>query len=255
MHIRINKSRRNTVTINEKEAKKEKMKKNKCSKAVLGAITAMALCMLASLPLVPPVFAANDNVLVDITPSSAAPQNTSTVAVTVRGVTDLGAGTLTVAYNPSVCTVTDVKAGDLSILSKNISVPGLLRISAMDTQGHTGDVTFAKPEIKAVGSSGDSTPLTLTVETLKTYGPPIGDIPAADIRVSSGTFSILTEPESTPAVTFAVTPTPIPTPTPTSLPTPVPSPTPKPSGFEHIFVIAGFISAAYLVLRIRTAQR
>jgi len=231
------------------------MKKNKCSNAALGAITAMALVIVASLPLVPPVVAANDNVLVDITPSRAAPQNTSTVVVTVCDVTDLGAGTLTVAYNPSVCTVTDVKAGDLSILSKNISVPGLVILSAMDTQGHTGDVTFAKLILKAVGSSGDSTPLTLTVETMKTYGPPISDIPAADIRVSSGTFSILTAPEATPAVTIAVTPTPTPKPSPTSLPTPVPSPTPKPSGFEHVFVIAGFISAAYLVLQIRTAQR
>ena len=151
----------------------------------------IAMAVLASV-LVLPVFDTNENVVAGITSLSVMPGDTATVPVMVYGVTDFGAGTLRVTYNPSVCTVTDVTVGDYAVVTKNISVPGLAILSAMDTEGHTGDVVFANLEIKAVGGCGDSTPLDITVETLKTYGPPIGTIPAADIRVSSGTFTILT---------------------------------------------------------------
>ena len=183
------------------------MKKNKRSKTVLAAI--MALSVLASV-LVLPVFADNENVIVGITSnpsiSGALPGDTATVPIIVYNVTDLGAGTLTVTYNSSVCTVTGVTNGDFPILSKNISVPGIVRISALDTSGHTSDVTFANLEIKAIGSCGETSPLNISVETLWTFGPPPASIPAADISVSNGTFTIsdtvepsVTNPSATPA--------------------------------------------------------
>lgn len=192
-----------------KDYGRKKMRKKKSSKVVL--VTIMAMTVLASLLVLPVlVFDTTENVVAGITSLSVMPGDTATVPVMVYGVTDLGAGTLRVTYNPSVCTVIDVTIGDYALVTKNISVPGLAIISAMDTRGHTGDVTFANLEIKAIGGCGESTPLDITVETLKTYGPPIGTIPAADISVRSGMFTILS-----------------------------PSPTPTPSGFEAILVIAG----------------
>ena len=174
------------------------MKKKKCSKAVLAAI--MAMSVLAS-ALVLPAYAANENVIIGITSgpaiSAAAPGDTATVPIIVYNVTDLGASTLTVTYNSSVCTVTDVTAGDFPMLSKNISVPGLMIISALDMSGHTGDVTFANLEIKAIGSCGETSPLNISVETLKTYTD-IQNIPAT---VSNGTFTILSGPTPSPTPT------------------------------------------------------
>jgi len=103
-------------------------------------------------PYTPP----NDNVTVGIPSSSAAPGDTVTVPITVHNVTDLGAGTLTVTYDPEVCAVTDVTAGDFYTVTKNITVPGIAILSTMGTQGHTGDVAFANLEIKAIGSCGET---------------------------------------------------------------------------------------------------
>jgi hypothetical protein len=164
------------------------MIKKGCSKTVLVVIVTVAV--LASL-LVLPVFSANENVVVSITSdpasSGAAPGNTATVPIVVYTVTDLGAGTLSVTYDPSVCTITDVTAADLPILSKNISVPGLALLSAMDTQGHTGDVSFANLELKAAGIYNETSPLDISIETFKTYTG-IQDIPAT---VNNGTFTIV----------------------------------------------------------------
>ena len=93
------------------------MRVNKANgnKAVLVAII-MAISVLA-LALVLPAYAANENVIVGITTdpaiSGAAPGDTATVPIIVYNVTDLGAGTISVSYNSSVCTVTDVTVGNL----------------------------------------------------------------------------------------------------------------------------------------------
>ncbi len=173
------------------------MKKKKSSKAVLAAIMAV----LAS-ALVLPAYAANENVTVGITSDpaiSGAPHgDTAAVPIIVYNVTDLGAGTLNVTYNSSVCAVTDVTVGDLSaMLSKNISVPGIVIISALDMSGHTGDVTLAYLEIKAIGTSGQTSPLNISGATLKTYTD-IQNIPAT---VSNGTFTILSGPTPSPSPT------------------------------------------------------
>lgn len=164
------------------------------NKAVLAAI--MAISVLASV--IVPVLAVNENVIVGITSdpsiSGAEPGDTATIPIIVYNVTDLGAGTLRVTYNSSVCNVTNVTAGDLPMLAKNISVAGLAIISAFDSgEGHTDEVTFASLEIEAIGSRGESSPLNITVEVLVTYGGygGGGEIPAANISVSNGTFTIL----------------------------------------------------------------
>ena len=273
----------------------KKMKGNKANgnKAVLAKIMAISVLTSAlTLVLVLPVFAANENVFVGITSgtsiSGAAPDDTATVPIIVYNVTGFAAGTLRVTYDSSLCNVTDVTVGDLSTVTKNINTPGLARISAFEIEaGHTGDVTFANLKIKATGSPGETSPLNITVETLGTYAGQ--GIPAANIRVSNGTFTILSRPTptpspspteppargsgdasyitptptSTPASTFTpiLTPpstpstTPTLTPSPSLTPSPGPSPTTTPiqkhwiPGFEAIFAIAGLLTVAYLVLR------
>ena len=220
------------------------MRGNKANgnKAVFAIIMAISVLGLA---LVLPVSAVNENVIVGITSDSgAAPGATVTVPIIVYDVTDLGAGTLRVTYDSSVCNVTDVTVGGLSTVTKNINTPGFVRISAFDpNNGHTGAVTFANLKIKATGSYAETSPLNITVDVLGTYGPPPKTIPDADISVSNGRFTILSEP------------------IPTSLPSPmedsdsddisdfVPTLTPTPPGFEAIFTIAGLLAVAYLVLR------
>ena len=255
------------------------MGKNKRSKVVLATI--MAISVLASV-LVLPAFAANENVIVGITSdptiSGAEPGVTATVPIIVSAVTDLGAGTLSITYNPSVCNVTDVTVGDLSTAVKNLGTPGLAIISVFDLGSeHTGDVTIANLKIKAIGSYGETSPLNITVTTLKTFGPPSATILAANISVSNGTFIVLGGPRPTPTTTpiyhgggggetpSIVTPTPTstpvssPSPYVTSSPTPTitqnpslsPSPTATTPGFEVAFAIAGLLAVAYLFMKQR----
>ena len=181
------------------------MKKNKRSKAILATIMAISVLVSA---LVLPVSAVNENVIVGIASdpaiSGAAPGATAIVPIIVYNVADLGAGTLRVTYNSSVCNVTNVTVGHLPIWAKNLSTPGLAIISVLDEDsGHTGDVTFANLEIEATGSCGETSPLDITVKTLYTYTPE--HIPAANISVSNGTFTALdvvepsvTNPSATP---------------------------------------------------------
>ena len=176
------------------------MKKNKRSKAVLTAI--MAISVLASV-LVLPAYAANENVTVGITSdpsiSGAPPGGTATeISIIVYNVTDLGAGTLTVTYNPSVCNVTDVSPGDLPVVTKDISIPGIANISTFDVIGHSGNVTFANLTITAIGNPGETSPLNITVVNLVTSG--LDFIDPDNISVSNGTFTILGEPTPVVAV-------------------------------------------------------
>ena len=148
---------------------------------------------------------ANENIIVGITSLSAAPGDTATVPIIVYNVTDLGAGTLRVTYDSSVCNVTNVTTGNLATVIKNIKTPGLANISVFDTEvGHTGDVIFANLTIEATGSCGETSPLNISVERLGTYDEG-AEIPAANISVSNGTFTILdivepsvTNPSATP---------------------------------------------------------
>ena len=167
------------------------MIKRACIKVVFAAL--MAMSMLAS-ALVLPVSAAGGDVVVGITSdptiSGAAPGGTAVVPIIVYNATDLAAGTLIVTYNSSVCNVTTVTAGEFFYTRGNTREPGIVILSAMNFSGHKGMVVFANLEIKAVGDYGETSPLNISVETLYNYGPPPERIPAANISVSNGTFTI-----------------------------------------------------------------
>ena len=154
--------------------------------------------------------AANENVIVGITSLSAAPGETATVPIIVDDGGDnmcLGSGIINVTYNPSVVNVTNVASGTgnaLTVQSWNAdNTAGWVIITSTDSsQAHNGSVIFANVTYEAVGSCGDSSPLNVTVNSLRNWYT-YCQIPCT---VSSGTFTILdvaeplvTNPSATPA--------------------------------------------------------
>ncbi|MCS7366196.1 MAG: emp24/gp25L/p24 family protein [archaeon GB-1867-035] len=84
----------------------------------------------------------------------------------------LGAYDIEVSFNPSVVNVLDVVGGDSpfnTVTAKSIdNSAGKVRFNHFiaTTQGPTGSITIAYLKIKAVGSAGSSTALTITVHSL-----------------------------------------------------------------------------------------
>ncbi|OYT62348.1 hypothetical protein B6U67_04555 [Methanosarcinales archaeon ex4484_138] len=83
--------------------------------------------------------------------------------------TDYGTGTINIEYDPSVVHVTGVFNGSEStVVAENIdNVIGVVKISAWNIYGISGDIDFADVEFTVVGSSTDSTPLNLDIAVLK----------------------------------------------------------------------------------------
>jgi len=73
--------------------------------------------------------------------------------ITLSGVTNYGTGTINITYNPGVVHVTDVAGTHQStLITPNIdNTAGILRISAWNTGGISGDVVFANVTFESVG--------------------------------------------------------------------------------------------------------
>ena len=119
--------------------------------------------------------------------STVAPGDTVTVPIRISDIEDYGAGTIIIKYDPDVVHVADVvKSSDSKIVDTNIdNTAGLAGISAWNIGGVNGSIIFANVVLKAVGSSGDSSPLNITVDTLQ-------DISYVELKtvLSNGTFTI-----------------------------------------------------------------
>jgi hypothetical protein len=102
--------------------------------------------------------------------------------------TNFGASTVTLSYDPGVVQITDVTAGDVGTPTANINNTAGTAIIAAYVSTVTGPdspITFANLELTAVGSSGESSPLTLEVATLAdANGLPV------DATAESGVFTI-----------------------------------------------------------------
>ena len=113
-------------------------------------------------------------VSVFVTDVTVAAGDAVTVPIRIDGIIDYGTGTTSLTYNSTVVHVTDVtNSSDSTVTAKNIdNTAGLVRISAWNITGVSGDIVFANVIFTAVGVG--STPLNLTVETLQnTTGPEI----------------------------------------------------------------------------------
>lgn len=91
-----------------------------------------------------------------------------TVPLMINGVTNYGTGTINITYNPVVVHVVGVSdSSDSTVITHSIdNTAGIASISAWNTGGVSGDIVFANVVLKAVGSSGESSPLNLTVAKL-----------------------------------------------------------------------------------------
>ena len=112
--------------------------------------------------------------------------DTVTLPIMLGGIANYGTGTIRIVYDPTVVHVTDVTDGsDSDILAHAINnTIGFVNISAMNTDGVSGDVTFANVVFDAIGVG--STQLTITVDKLKdiTYN-------SLPVTISNGTINVI----------------------------------------------------------------
>ena len=165
---------------------------------------------------------------VSIVNTTADPGDVVTVPLMVNNITDYGTGTIDLTYDPSIVHVTGVTGSSDSTVPafNNDNTAGLTRISALNSDGASGDIVFANVEFTAVGTG--SSPLNIDIDSL--YDRSFNAISAT---VDNGLFTSgdvsSTPPTPTPtarsrpsgggSTTGAVSiSTPTPSPTPTSAP-------------------------------------
>ena len=146
--------------------------------------------MIASLVLVLAVGAVQVSaaaVTVTIDDYTSATGDEITVPLMINGVKDYGVGTINITYDPAVVYVVGMSDGDDStVTASNIdNTAGIASISAWNTGGVSGDIVFANVALKAVGSGGKSSPLTLTVAKLADTS-----MKSISAGQSGGTFTI-----------------------------------------------------------------
>jgi hypothetical protein len=107
-----------------------------------------------------------------------------------NNITNVAAYTISLTYNPAIVVVDSVGAGALGGVTTVINnVTGVTQMSAFSTTPQSGNVILANVTLRAVGTAGQTSPLTLTVTTLSDNNG--NTIPAI---VNNGTFSIAKSP-------------------------------------------------------------
>lgn len=155
----------------------------------------LIILTLTTLVLIASTQGAPQSTVVTIGHFVSAPGEMITAPLLLADITNYGTGTITVRYDPSVFQVAGVASGPQStvIASNTNNTIGFVTISAWNMAGASGDIIFANVTFKAVGTPGSSTPLNLTIITLKDTS--YATIPAT---VSNGSFSIESKGEEIP---------------------------------------------------------
>lgn len=129
-----------------------------------------------------------DTAIIAIADAAASPSDTTTTQITIDDMTNFGAATVTLSYDPTVVQIGNVTAGDVGTPTPSIdNTAGTATITAYVSTaiGPDSPITFANVELLAVGNDGESSPLTLEVTTLADVdGTPV---PAT---TESGVFTI-----------------------------------------------------------------
>jgi len=94
---------------------------------------------------------------------SVEPGNTIAAPIRINDTVMLGGCEINFTYNPTVVHVTGVTPGDLrySFEYKINNGSGWMHANALDTEGLSGNVTFAYLDLTAVGGDGDTSPLNI----------------------------------------------------------------------------------------------
>ena len=127
---------------------------------------------------------------IQITDANAQSGHTTTTQITINNMTNFGAATVTLSYAPAVVHITSVAAGDVGTPIANIdNTAGTATIAAYvsTATGPDSPITFANLELLAVGSSGETSPLTLAITTF-------ADADGASVSATpiNGTFVVST---------------------------------------------------------------
>ncbi len=124
--------------------------------------------------------------VISIASQTVAPGSSVTAPIMANNITNVEAHTISLTYNPAVVVVDNVGAGALGGITANINnSAGVTQMSAFSVTPQSGNVTLANVVLRAVGTAGQTSPLNLTVTTLRdNNGNPI---PAS---VSNGTFNV-----------------------------------------------------------------
>ena len=154
--------------------------------------TARAVLMLSITVSVFVALSASASALVNIriTDANAQSGHTTTTQITIDNMTNFGAATVTLSYDPAVVHITSTAAGDVGTPIVNIdNTAGTATIAAYvsTVTGPDSPITFANLELLAVGSNGETSPLTLAIITL-------ADADGASVSATpiNGTFVVST---------------------------------------------------------------
>jgi len=123
-----------------------------------------------------------------IADAAAQPSGTTATQITITNMTNFGAATVTISYDSNVIQINSVTAGDVGTPTANINnTAGTTTIAAYvsTTTGPDSPITFANIELLAVGSNGETSPLTLVITTLSD-----ADGNSVDAEPISGVFVI-----------------------------------------------------------------
>jgi hypothetical protein len=127
---------------------------------------------------------------ISIASQTVIPGSTVTVPIMANNITNVAAYTISLTYNHTVVVVDSVGAGALGGVTSVINnVTGVTQMSAFSTTPQSGNVTLANVTLRAVGTTGQTSPLTLSITTLSDNDG--NTIPAT---VINGTFSIVSLP-------------------------------------------------------------
>ena len=170
------------------------MGREKWKERMKGSEIAASLAIVLSLLCLLPV-GVSAQAVVAIENASVPPNETTTTKVIAYNVTNLGNFGITVTYDPSVVSVTDVTGGpgvgDFMWETSDGKVR-LYTMNVLEIPSLSGDVTLATLTLRAVGAAGSESPLNLEIgQLLDNKNNPIPAIP------KNGTFKILT-PTPTP---------------------------------------------------------
>jgi len=125
---------------------------------------------------------------ISIADANAQSDCSTTTQITINNMTNFGAATVALSYDPAVVHITSVAAGDVGTPIANIdNTAGTATIAAYVSTATEPDspITFANLELLAVGSSGETSPLTLGVTTLTE-----ADGTSVSATTESGVFTI-----------------------------------------------------------------
>ena len=150
--------------------------------ATNGSVSGSTTITVTSLP--------STSTTISIASQTVTPGSTVTVPIMANNITNVAAYTISLTYNPAIVVVDSVGAGALGGVTTVINnVTGVTQMSAFSTTPQSGNVILANVTLRAVGTAGQTSPLTLTVTTLSDNNG--NTIPAI---VNNGTFSIAKSP-------------------------------------------------------------